>query len=118
MRTEKTPGYTEKRSVGRRAADRGVCMFHDMCHETVAEMKQNCINNTSDHKEEHDNMDGDIKSKLDWKVFALFVGGVVTIGVAFMFFVAPMVMNMAEAVTTIKVNQQHLMEELSVKPIK
>ena len=34
----------EPRPPGRRAADRGVCIYHDMCHETVAGVKQNGIN--------------------------------------------------------------------------
>ena len=108
MRTPSTPGYTEERSVGRREIDRtGECMWHDLCHETVAEIKQNYLD-----------LGIKMQSKLEWKVFALFVTGAVTLTIAFVFFVAPMVMDMSEAVTTIKVNQEHLMEELSVKPIK
>ena len=81
-------------------------------------MKQNCINNIEGHKQEHANMAKDMKSKLDWKVFALFVGGVVTLGIAFVLFIAPLVLNMANAITRVDTNQQHMMEEFSIKPVK
>ena len=96
-----------KRSVGRREADRGVCMFHQICHETIAEMKQDCIDKEKERKEE-------MKSKLDWKVFALFVGGVVTLGVAFVLFVAPLVLDMSSAITRVDTR----VEELLIKPVK
>jgi hypothetical protein len=107
MRTPSTPGYKEKRDIGRREADRSVCIWHDSCHESVAEIKQNYID-----------LGINMKSKLEWKVFALFVGGVVTIGVAFVFFVAPMVMDMSKAITTIKVNQEHLLHEFAIEPVE
>jgi hypothetical protein len=122
MRTPETKGWAEKRSVGRRDADRGVCLFHDMCHETMAEMRQNCIDTIQSQKKEHDAMETEVKSlykqKLDWKVFALFVTGVVTIGIATVLFVAPLVMKMSDTITRIDTNQHHLMEELFIKPVK
>jgi hypothetical protein len=107
MRTPSTPGYKEQRNIGRREADRNVCVYHDLCHETVSEIRQDCIN-----------LEINMKSKLEWKVFALFVGGVVTIGVAFVFFVAPMVLDMSKAITTIKVNQEHLLHEFAIEPVE
>jgi hypothetical protein len=108
MRTPSTPGYKEERSVGRREIDRtGVCIWHDSCHESMGILKQDCIN-----------LEINMKSKLDWKVFALFVGGVVTIGLAFVLFVAPMVMDMSKAITTIKVNQEHLLHEFAIEPVE
>jgi hypothetical protein len=107
-RTPKTKGYIKERSVGRREVDRiGTCIWHDQCHDTVAEIKQDCIN-----------IEVSMKSKLEWKVFALFVAGIVTFAAAFVMFVAPLVMNMATAVTRMDTNQQHMMEELSINPIK
>jgi hypothetical protein len=108
MRTPSTPGYKEERSVGRREVDRtGVCIWHDSCHEAMSTLKQDCID-----------LGTNMKSKLEWKVFALFVTGAVTLTIAFVFFVAPMILDMSEAVTTIKVNQEHLMHEFAIKPIK
>jgi hypothetical protein len=108
MRTSETPGYIEERSIGRREVDRiGTCIWHDQCHDTVAEIKQDCIN-----------IEVSMKSKLEWKVFALFVTGLVLISTAFVLFVAPLVLGMATAVTRMDTNQQHLMEELSIKPIQ
>ena len=111
MRTSETPGYIEKRSVGRRESDRGVCLFHQICHETVAEMKQDCIDKEKERKVE-------MKSKLEWKVFALFVTGAVALATAFVLFVAPLVLDMSKAITRVDTNQQHWMEELSIKPVK
>ena len=107
MRTSKTPGYVEQRSSGRREADRGVCLYHDYCHESLATMKQDCIN-----------IEVSMKSKLEWRVFALFVAGVVSLGVAFVLFMAPLVLDMSSAITRVDTNQQHMMEELAIKPIK
>ena len=118
MRTPADKDYVEKRNIGRRESDRGVCLWHDQCHETVAEMKLNCINNSKSHIEEREKMEQNMKSKLEWKVFALFVTGAVTLTIAFVFFVAPMILDMSEAVTTIKVNQRHLMHEFQIEPVK
>jgi hypothetical protein len=119
--TKRTPNnrdWVERRTVGRREADRGVCMFHDMCHDNVAEMKQNCLNNLESHRQEHNDMDTKVRTKLDWKVFALFASGVVSVCLTIVLFVAPYFIKMAEAVTTIKTNQQHLMREFMIEPVK
>ena len=120
-RTDDAKDWTEKRNQGRRESDRSVCMWHDTCHETVAAIKQNCMDNIKSHKEEHERMEKECNilgvSKLDWKVFVLFSGGMVSIGIAIIFFVAPLFINMSETVTRIATNQAHLMQEFNI-PVK
>jgi hypothetical protein len=42
----------------------------------------------------------------------------VTIGVAFVLFVAPVVLDMSKTVTRVETNVKHMMEEFSIKPLK
>ena len=122
MRTPEHRDWKEERSTGRREADRGVCLYHDMCHETVASIKQNCVDHLNSNKEEFDKMTESIKgigkSKLDGWIFKLFVGTLVSIAIAMGAYAAPQLFKLTETITTIYVNQQHLMQEFAIKPIK
>ena len=122
MRSKTDKDYVEERSVGRRAADRGVCLYHDMCHDTVAEIKLNCINHLETNKEEFQKMEKTIrsigKSKLDSSTFKWFIiisiPVVLTVGGWFGY-------NAFETVkilTRLDTHQQHMLEELSIKPIQ
>ena len=70
-RTPKTKGYVDKRSVGRREADRNVCIYHDMCHETV-----------SDIKEMQNGMSKIMSTKLPTWIFKLFLVTTIPIALA------------------------------------
>ena len=52
--------WKETRNPGRRDSDVGVCIWHDVCHETVASMRQSIIELTKDNHEEHKEMDKEI----------------------------------------------------------
>ena len=117
-RTPENRDWAVKRNIGRREADRSVCVWHDQCHETVADIRMSIIDHLESNAGEFDRMEKSIKtqgnSKLDWKVFALFVGGVITIGVAFLVFVIPLFITMSETVSRIDANQVHLMNEFNI----
>lgn len=61
---------SRRKSVGRRKDDlRTVCIWHDVCHESMARIKQDQM----DHREEHKDRDKMVDSKLDRWVFKLLV---------------------------------------------
>ena len=107
MRTSETPGYIEKRSIGRREADRNVCIYHDMCHETV-----------SDIKEMQNGMNKIMSTKLPTWIFKLFLVTTIPITIALCGWMALNAFETVKIMTRLDTNQQHLMEEFSIKPIK
>ena len=121
-RTPTNKDWTEQRAIGRRDADRGVCAYHDVCHEVIAGIKQNCIDHMKLNKEEFDKMEESImvvmKQKLDGWIFKLFVGTLISAVIAIGVLAVPQLFRLTETITTIYVNQQHLMEEFDVKPVK
>ncbi len=102
---------------GRREADRNVCVYHDICHETVANIQQNCKDHLTDAKERHREMDKLMDTKVPNWVFRSAFSTLILILIAAATLMAPKFFDMADAVIRIDTNQQHLMEEFRIKPV-
>jgi len=103
-RTPKDKSWVEIRSRGRREADRDVCVWHDLCHETVARHEEALI----DMK----------KNKLDSWVFKLLVSTGIPLALALGGWIAVHSFETVKIVTKLDTNQQRLMQEFSIKPVK
>lgn len=117
-RTPENKDWISERSVGRRSADRGVCVFHDLCHESMAGMKQSLIDSIDHSDKEFEKMRGAMKLKLDSKIAILIVSTMITVLLTIGVLAVPQIFKATEAIVRMDTNQRHLMEELSVKPIK
>ena len=110
MRNETDSDWAEKRQKGRRDDDRGVCIWHDMCHETVADIKQETIS-----------MKELLDSKLPSWIFKLFLGTLIPLVISLFGLLAWMGLNEIEtqkAITKNGTNLTHLMHEFEIKPIE
>jgi len=107
----------ERRSKknGRREADRSVCVYHDICHETLAGMKQNCIDHIKSNEVKFEKME---KSKLDGWIFKLFLATTIPIVLTLGGWIGWNAFETVKIVTKLDTNQRHLMEEFAIKPIE
>ena len=108
----------EPRPPGRRAADRGVCIYHDMCHETVAGVKQNGINFTKESKGDFEKMSKLIDTKLPSWVFKLFLSTTIPIVLGLGGWILLNTIETSKIVVRLDTNQVHLMQEFKIDPIK
>ena len=117
-RTPSSRDWVKERSAGRRESDGGVCIWHDVCHETVAGIKQDGIDHRNSSKEELDRMKKEIETKLPAWIFKLFLATAVPAALALGGWISLNAFETAKIVTRIDTNQQHLMQEFNIKPVK
>jgi hypothetical protein len=110
-RSPESRDWIDERTVGRRDADRGVCVWHDVCHETISQIKQDLI----DQRKEMRSLDD---SKLDSWIFKLLVSTVIPIGLALGGWIALQTFEINNVMTRLDTNQQHLMQEFQIDPVK
>jgi hypothetical protein len=110
-RSRNSKDWVENRSVGRREADRGVCVWHDVCHETVAQIKQDIL-------DQRDDMKIIKNSKLDSWIFKLLVSTVVPLALTLGGWIALQAFETNKIVIRLDINQQHLLKEFAIKPVE
>ena len=104
---------------GRREVDRiGTCIYHDICHETVAQIKQNCIDVTKSNKDSFDKMAKTMDMKLPTWIFKLFLSTTIPVAIALGGWLGYNAFETREIVTVLHTNQQHMIQELALKPVK
>ena len=101
----------EKRNIS-------VCIWHDVCHETVASMKQNIIDLTKDNHEEHREMAQMITKKSDGWIMKLFLATFLPVAIAVMTWAGYNAFETVRVVTRLDVNQQRMMQDLNINPVK
>lgn len=117
-----------RKTTGRRDEDKvtGVCIWHDVCHETVSDIKQSQIDHEKDYKEfvkvietKFDKIDS---TKLPVWIFRLFLSTAIPFLIAAAGWIGYNAFETTKILTRLDANQRHLMEEfsipLAVKPEK
>jgi hypothetical protein len=102
--------YGEERrfiTPGRREADRDVCIYHDICHETVSVIK---AQQKAQAKE--------IQTKLPTWIFRLFVSTMIPLAIAVGGWIGYNAFESAKVLSRLETNQIHLMKEFAIKPVK
>jgi hypothetical protein len=108
-----------RKTLGRRDEDvRDVCIWHDLCHESMSRIKQDQIDHTNWHKERDEKMEKKVDSKLPRWIFALFMSTAIPVGLLFLGWIGWNAFETVRIVTRLDTNQRHLMKDFGIKPVE
>ena len=101
---------------GRREADRNVCIYHDLCHETMGNIKQELKDHIKDQKEVNKLMEQANETKVPNWVFRLFLSTFIPLAIIILGWVGYQAFETNKVVVRLDTNQIQLMKVFDIDP--